>query len=208
MSTSQLVLMLGLYLAAFAGVAHFTRAKVPRIAGAVCGGAVYGVVALVAIALGEKHGWWRVATAGSPHFQLLLWLGLVVSCMLVCLITWRVARRFGGRGLAMFALAAAVIGPPRDYWVAAMFPGWIAFSPGVAPVIADAAIYSLLVVVGHTVMRIIAGPAQRDSTCTKALNCRKAQRRRQAPQVPKTSNEDSLARITLSDDEQPGSVHG
>ena len=59
----------------------------------------------------------------------------------------------------MFALAAAVIGPPRDYCVAAMFPDWIAF----APVIAVASIYAFLVVVGHVVMRIVAGPAQGDS---------------------------------------------
>jgi hypothetical protein len=94
---------------------------------------------------------------------LLLWLGLAVSCTPVYLITWRVARRFGGRGLAVFALAAAVIGPLRSYLVVAMFPGWIAFSPGIAPVLAVAAIYALLVVVGHAVMRIVSGPAQGDS---------------------------------------------
>ena len=60
-------------------------------------------------------------------------------------------------------LAAAVIGPPRDYLVAAMFPNWIAFSPGIAPVLAVATFYALLVVVGHAVMRIVSGPAQGDS---------------------------------------------
>jgi hypothetical protein len=162
MTTSHLILMTSLYLAAFAGVAYLTRAKVPRIAGALCGGAVFGVVALVAVALGETQGWWRVPKAGSSHFRLLLWLGIAVSCTPVYLITWRVARRFGGRGLAVFALAAAVIGPPRDYQVAARFPDWIAFSPGIAPVVAVATIYALLIVVGHAVMRIVSGPAQGD----------------------------------------------
>jgi hypothetical protein len=94
------------------------------------------------------------------YFRLLLWLGVAVSCTPVYLITWRVARRFGGLGLAMFALAAAAIGPPRDYQVAAMFPDWIAFSPGIAPVLAVATFYALLAVVGHAVMRLVAGPAQ------------------------------------------------
>jgi hypothetical protein len=163
MTTSQLILMTSLYLAAFVGVAYLTRAKVSRIAGALCGGAVFGVVVLLAVALGETQGWWRVPKAGSSHFQLLLWVGIAVSCTPVYLITWRVARRFGGRGLTVLAVAAAIIGPPRDYRVAAMFPDWIAFSPGLAPVLAVATIYALLVVVGHGVMRIVSGSARGDS---------------------------------------------
>lgn len=163
MTTRELILMASLYLAAFAGVAFFTRAKARRILGALSGGAVFGVVGLLAIALGETEGWWRLPKTGSSHFQLLLWLGFVVSCSPVYLITWRVARRFGGRGLAVFTLASAGIGPPRDYLVAAVFPGWIVHSPGFAPILAIAAIYALLVLVGHAVMRIVAGPAQGDS---------------------------------------------
>jgi hypothetical protein len=163
MTTSLLILIAGLYLAVFVGVAYFTRAKGLRIAGALVGGGVFGVVELLAIALGETQGWWRVPKTGSSHFQLLLWLAGAVSCSPVYLITWRVARRFGGRGLAVFALAAAVIGPPRDYLVAAVFPDFIAYSPGIAPILAIATIYALLVVVGHAVMRIVAGPARGDS---------------------------------------------
>jgi hypothetical protein len=44
-----------------------------------------------------------------------------------------------------------------------MFPDWISFSPGIKPVLAVATFYALLVVVGHTVMRIVSGPAQSDS---------------------------------------------
>ncbi|HTG29508.1 MAG TPA: hypothetical protein VK818_14920 [Methylomirabilota bacterium] len=163
MTSSQLILMTSLYLAAFAAVAYFTRPKMTRIAGALCGGAVFGVVALLAVALGENQRWWRVPKAGSSHFQLLLWIGLAVSSAPIYLITWRVARRFGGGGLAVFALAAAVIGPPRDYGIAAVFPDWIVFSPGITPVLAVATIYALLVVVGHSVMRFVAGPAKDDS---------------------------------------------
>lgn len=93
------------------------------------------------------------------QFKLLLWLGLAISCAPVYLITWRVARRFGARGLALCVLIAAIIGPPRDYLIAALFPQWMVFSPGLAPVFADAAIYALLVLVGHAVMRLVAGPS-------------------------------------------------
>lgn len=163
MTTGQLILMTGLYLVAFVAVAYLTRAKVRRIEGALAGGAVFGVVALLAVALGGAQSWWRVPKAYSSHFQLLLWLGFAVSCAPVYLITWRVARRFGGRGLAVCVVASAIIGPPRDYWFAATFPDWITFSAGIAPVLAVATIYALLVVVGHAVMRMVAGPAQGDS---------------------------------------------
>jgi hypothetical protein len=163
MTTIQIFLMTGLYLAAFVAAAYFTRAKVRRMGGAVAGGAVFGVVALLSIALGEAWGWWRVPKAGVPHFQLMLWLGFTVSCAPVYLITWRIARRFGGRGLGVCILIVAIIGPPRDYLYAATFPAWMSFSPGIVPCLADSAVYVLLVVVGHAVMRMVAGHAQGDS---------------------------------------------
>jgi len=167
MTTSRLILITSLYLAAFVAVAYLTRAKVLRIAGSLCGGAVFGVVAVLAVALGENHGLWRVPKAGSSHFWLLLWLAGAVSCTPVYLITWRVSRRFDGRGLAVFTLAAIAVGPVRDYQVAKMFPDWISFSEGIAPILAVAAFYVLLVVVGHAVMRIVSGPARGDALAVR-----------------------------------------
>jgi hypothetical protein len=57
-------------------------------------------------------------------------------------------------------IVAAVIGPPRDYWYMARFPEWGAYGPGVAPVLAIAATYVVMVVLGHGVMRLVAGPAR------------------------------------------------
>jgi hypothetical protein len=163
MTTVQILLMIGFYFAALIAVAYFTRAKVRRILGALAGGAVFGVVGLLALALGEAQGWWHLPKAGSSHFQSLLWLGFAVSAAPSYLILWRVVRRFGGRGLAVCVLVVTIIGPPRDYWIVAMFPAWMTFAPGIAPILADAAIYALLVLVGHAVMRIVVGPAQGDS---------------------------------------------
>jgi hypothetical protein len=163
MTTGEILLMIGFYLAFLIAVAYFTRAKARRILGALAGGAVFGVVGLLALALGEAQGWWHLPKAGSSHFQSLLWLGFAVSAAPSYLILWRVVRRFGGRGLAVCILVATLIGPPRDYWIVAMFPAWMTFAPGLAPVLADAAIYALFFVVGHAVMRIVVGPAQADS---------------------------------------------
>ena len=59
----------------------------------------------------------------------------------------------------MCVLASAIIARPRDYAIAGAFPAWMTFSPGIAPVLADAAVYALLVVVGYAVMRLVAGSA-------------------------------------------------
>ena len=163
MTTGQMIAMTAFYFAVFVAVVYFTRAKWLRIAGAAAGGAAFGVVGVLAVGLGETQGWWRVPRSGAPHFELLLWLGLAVSCAPDYLITWRVARRFGGRGLAVCVVIAAIIGPPRDYAIAAMFPEWMVFSRGIVPLIADATVYALLIVVGHGVMRLVAGSAGRDS---------------------------------------------
>jgi hypothetical protein len=56
----------------------------------------------------------------------------------------------------------AIIGPPRDYLFAATFPAWTVFAPGVAPILADAATYVGIVIIGHAVMRLIAGPSRED----------------------------------------------
>ncbi len=161
MTTLQLHLFNCLYLATLVAVAFFTRARGRRIAGAIAGGAVFGVAALGIIALGEKAGWWHMEITWRPYFVTLLVVSFAL-CAFVYLITWRVARRFGGRGLAVVVIVAAVIGPPRDYWYMARFPEWGAYEPGITPVLAIAATYALMVVLGHGVMRLVSGPARAD----------------------------------------------
>jgi hypothetical protein len=154
--------MSGLYLAALVAVVYFTRATTRRVMGAIAGGAAVGLMALGAMALGEAMGWWHIPFARTPYFVPLLYLGLVISCSPIYLITWRVARRFGWHGLAVCVGLAAVIGPPRDYLYAAKFPEWMVFAPGVAPILADSATYVAIVVLGHAVMRLVAGPSSKD----------------------------------------------
>jgi hypothetical protein len=170
MSVRAMALMGALYLAAFAVVVWLTGARGRRIAGAAVGGAMAACVVLSAAAGGETRGWWRIPAGGGPFWWTLMWTVAAVSCAPIYLVTWRVARRFGGRGLAACILAAAVVGPPRDYAIAAAFPDWIVFSPGLTPVVADAAVYALLLASGHAVMRITAGPS-RDQPTTASARC-------------------------------------
>jgi hypothetical protein len=155
----------GAYLLELVMVVYLTRATPRRVARALAGGVAAGAVAMGMIALCEAIGWWSVPLASTPY---LLFAGLVISCSPIYLITWRIARRFGWRGLAVFVAVVTVIGPPRDYLIAAKYPEWMAFSPGVLPILADAMADAAIVVVGHAVMRVVAGPAGADRLARSA----------------------------------------
>lgn len=118
---------------------------------------VFGV-----IGLDETFAWWRVPFVPMLGSSALFCVGTATACSPIYLVTWRVARRFDWRGLTACLIAAAAIGPPRDYLIAAKYPEWIAFAPGIAPVLAVSATYVCVVALGHAVMRLVAGAARGD----------------------------------------------
>jgi hypothetical protein len=160
MTTLQIIMMACAYAVALAAAIYFTRAPSRRVVGALAGGAAAGCWGLGAIIAGEALGLWRDFLPPAHSLWVLVYLGLAISLSPIYLITWRVARRFGWRGLAVCLIVAGVVGPPRDYLYVATYPEWGAFAPGVAPVFADAATYIGLVALGHAVMRLVAGPAR------------------------------------------------
>ncbi len=163
MSTQQIIWMTSAYAAALIAIVYFTRPVLRRFLGALAGGAAAGLLLMEIVALGEMIGWWQWHFKGSSTaFMILLVAGCTVPWVPVFMVTWRVARRFGWRGLALFLGLAGVVGPPRDYLVAMHFTEWGGFASGCAPVIADAMAYVVCVTAGHAVMRIIAGPAKAD----------------------------------------------
>ncbi len=162
MTTRQLIVVTCAYLVELVAVVYFTRATLRRVVGALAGGAAVGCFGIGAVVFGNKLGLWRVPITWTPYFLALFYLGFFVSVTPIYLVTWRVARRFGWRGLAVCLGIVAIIGPPRDYLFAATFPEWMVFAPGVAPIIADAATYVGIVALGHVVMRMVAGPSSQD----------------------------------------------
>jgi hypothetical protein len=168
MTTTQLYLFYlfnFLYLVLSVVVAILTRATPRRIAGALAGGAASGVVTLSLIAVWERLGWWHMVMPGlftwEPYFLTLMLMALTLLAF-IFLITWRIARRFGWRGLAVVLLVLAVIGPLRDQWIMRRYPEFGSYGPGIAPVLAISVSYVVLVLVGHGVMRLVAGPARED----------------------------------------------
>jgi hypothetical protein len=162
MTTWQIVLMEASYLVFFAVVISFTRAPSRRVMGSLAGGAAAGLLGLGMIALAEAEEWWRIPSGSAPYFRLQLFTGVTVSMAPTFLILWRVVRRFGWRGLAVFLAIVAVIGPPRDYLIARSFPEWMVFSPGFIPILVDAMTYVGMIALGYAAMRSVAGPDAKD----------------------------------------------
>jgi hypothetical protein len=149
------------YLVLFTAVAVLTRATARRIAGALAGAAVAAVAIVGIVAIGERAEWWHFSIPWEPYYLALMSVA-TLPCGFVFLLTWRIARRYGGRGLAVVALVAAIIGPLRDYRYMAMFPEWGAYAPGLAPAFAISAAYVTLGFLGHLTMRVVSGPATAD----------------------------------------------
>jgi hypothetical protein len=163
MTTHPLTLVTAAYFVEFVIVAYLTRATSRRLFGALVGGVVVALMMLGMIAFCESAGWWRIPIASTPFLATMLAIGLAISVSPIYLVTWRIARRFGLRGLVISTIIVTIIGPPRDYFIAAKFPQWMVFSPGVAPIAADAVAYAVIMIVGHAVMYLVAGASDADT---------------------------------------------
>ena len=135
MTIRQIYLSTAYYVILFAVVAVLTRATPKRIAGALAGGGAVGPAMLGIIVLCERAGWWHFVFYWDASYLIQMAISVVLGTF-VFLLTWRLARRFGGRGLAIALILAAVLGPFRDSWYMAKFPEWGYYAPGILPILA------------------------------------------------------------------------
>lgn len=162
MTFQQLIVIMFAYLTVLVVVIYFIRPTLTRIGGALTGGAVGGSLLLIVFVLGNVCGLWRASLPSRPGIFMLFYFSTAISCAPIFLGTWWISRRFGRRGLTVFLGLVALIAPARDYLIAAKFPEWMTFTPGIAPIVADAAAYVGIIILGHGVMRLVAGPAGKD----------------------------------------------
>lgn len=169
MTLQQLIVVTCAYLIILVIFIYFTRPTLYRIGGALAGGAAGGCLALILFNLGRVLGLWSASFPREPGMFMVFYICTAISFAPIYLGTWRLCRRFGYRGLAVFLAVVALIGPARDYLVAEKYPAWIIFSPGIAPIIADAAAYVGIIVFGHAVMRLVAGPSSKDRLADRLM---------------------------------------
>ncbi|HEX3069921.1 MAG TPA: hypothetical protein VHX14_15235 [Thermoanaerobaculia bacterium] len=162
MKTHPLTLITIAYFVELAIVVYLTRATPRRVLGALVGGVAVAFASLGMVAFCVSVGWWRMPIASTPFLAAMLGIGIVISCSPLYLVTWRIGRRFGLRGLVITTTIVTIIGMPRDYFIAAKFPEWMVFLPGAAPIVADGVAYAVIMIVGHAVMYLVAGPSRAD----------------------------------------------
>jgi hypothetical protein len=152
----------------FLAAVYFTRASQRRTLGALSGGLAVALVGAGVEAFAHARGWWRYTADDTPFGPLVLYPVLVVAFAFLALIGWRVMRRFGWPGLAVFLTIVAVVGTLRDYLISGRQMGLIVFSPGLALIIIDAFLWAGLSAIAIAVMRALSGPAQADSLARRA----------------------------------------
>lgn len=172
--TQQQIYLFGFaYLVVLVVVIVLTRATLQRIVGAVIGGVIAVAVLLGAFVLGQSAGLWHMVLPNEPSYLAMALIATIPSGF-VFLLTWRIARRFGGRGLAAAAIFVAIIGPVRTYVYLAVFPEWGSYTPGPASVVAISVAYVVAGILGQVAMRLVAGPAEADGLAQRNFFTSKA----------------------------------
>jgi hypothetical protein len=162
MTTSLLVSVTGVYLVGLALLTYLTRATRRRFLGALAGGLTVAVVGVGVEVLFQTWGFWHYPSVDQRYGPVLMYPVILLMWAGYSLIGWRVMRRFGWRGEAVFLAVVAVFGTLRDFVIAWQMPGVIALSPGIATVLVDSALWSGLTALAQGVMRSVAGPATAD----------------------------------------------
>jgi hypothetical protein len=146
------------YLAVVTATVYFTRATARRVAGAFLGGAVVGLVGVGIEWLAHTRGWWKYPFVATPYGPPLMYPVVIFLFATLALVGWRVTRRFGWRGQVAFLGVVTFLGTVRDYRIAAWWPEFIVFAPGIGVVLVDAACWAILLALAQATTRFVAGP--------------------------------------------------
>jgi hypothetical protein len=169
MTTSLLLSVTGVYLVGLAVLAYLTRATRRRFLGAVAGGVTVALVGVGIEVLFQTLGFWHYPSVDQRYGPVLMYPVILLMWAGYSLIGWRVLRRFGFRGEALFLTVIGLLGTLRDFMVAWLMPDVIVFSPGVATVLIDFVLWSGLTALAQGVMWLVAGPAAADRLATRSL---------------------------------------
>jgi hypothetical protein len=141
----------------------FTRPTGRRLLGAFVGGLAFAVLHISWDMVAHAAGWWRYPFTPESHAPLLWYMGSVFWGATSALIGWRIQRRWGLRGLAIYLVAIGVLGTVSDVaGAAAASSNLIVFGAGFIPILADTVCSGTNAMVAQVAMRLVAGPAKAD----------------------------------------------
>jgi hypothetical protein len=140
-------------------IIYFTRATRLRIAGALAAGLLIILTDFIASSLGLWH--YPGYTSGIGPIGYYIPTALFYGAGMA-LIGWRINRRFGMKGLAVFIILFGLYGSTRDYIYATSSSNVIIFGMGIVHVIADYLAWIGILIIAQIVMWLVAGPAKDD----------------------------------------------
>jgi hypothetical protein len=144
---------------------YLTRAPTRRVLAALAASIAFAVANVIWDQVALQLHWW-----GYPSFTAanMVWLlyppsGLVAGGAFG-LIGWRVARRYGSKGLLFFLALWTLWGVIHDYGGAIMMKSssLMVFGPGSLPVLANALLYASCQSIAQLMLRLIGGPYRSD----------------------------------------------
>jgi hypothetical protein len=161
--TKLLIVAICVYACVLLGAVRVLRPGARRTVGALAGGVAAALVGVVIEAVAHQQGFWRYTESDTSVGPALIHPFNVIIFALIALIAWRIGRRFGVRGQAIYVGAVAIISPPGDYVVAVQWFGMIKIGPSVSLeliALMDIAAWGILSTVALAVMQMVAGPVE------------------------------------------------
>ncbi len=134
---------------------YMTRANATRIAGALAGSGVWAVL-YWPWRLAFPDTWRSMSISGVPSALVFL----VAAGTLLLLIAWRVARRYGWRGRAVFIIVMPIFLTIRGYGFSKFFDPTT--SSGIKRLTGDALFLVVSLALGELAMFYVAGPVRSD----------------------------------------------
>src|SRR5262252_8962205 len=128
MTTRILLSITAVYLVGLTALTYLARATRRRFLGALAGGLSVAVIGVGVELLFQALGFWHYPSVEQRYGPPLMYPLILLMWAGYSLIGWRVMRRFGWRGEAVFLIVVTLLGTLRDFAVAALMPDLITFS--------------------------------------------------------------------------------
>lgn len=141
-------------------VIFFTRASILRTSGALIGVGLFVALNIVWDLAASAAGWWHYSNNITIQPIWVYTAQALVWGTIGTLIGWRIARRFGVRGLTIFFTILAAIGAGRDFAYSTQSDLLVFTMP--FGLLMDASAWASLYILSYLMMRLIAGPASDD----------------------------------------------
>ena len=153
-----LIIATCVYACVLIAVIRVVRAGRRQTVAALAGGVAASVMAAAIEGMAHSQGLWHYRENDTPVGPVLIHPLNAIIFAIVALIGWRIGRRFGMRGEAIWVSTVAIINPPGDYFAAVHWLGIIKIDRSMLPglILMDIAAWGILSAVALAVMNRVA----------------------------------------------------